>query len=287
MALALVCLNRLIRLKLAAPRIRESGTPTQLGLPWRKITFETANCKQLGAWLIPSQPRAPALVVLHGWGGNAEMMLPLAAPLHQAGYTLLLVDARNHGMSDGDTFSSLPRFAEDLEHAIDWLKGDSGIEPQSIGLIGHSVGAGAALLTASRRIDVAAVVSLAAFAHPESMMRRWLADKGIPFWPLGWYILKYVQYAIGWRFDDIAPCRTITQIACPVLIVHGSQDITVPVADAHRIYAARTHEQVRMLVVAGSHDEYPDIDPSLGNIVEFLNVTLKGAPGRLHRTSFR
>jgi predicted esterase len=28
--------------------------------------------------------------VLHGWGGNAQMMLPLARPLHEAGFALLL-----------------------------------------------------------------------------------------------------------------------------------------------------------------------------------------------------
>jgi pimeloyl-ACP methyl ester carboxylesterase len=32
-----------------------------------------------------------------------------------AGFTVLLIDARNHGGSDADTFSSIPRFAEDLD----------------------------------------------------------------------------------------------------------------------------------------------------------------------------
>jgi pimeloyl-ACP methyl ester carboxylesterase len=41
-------------------------------------------------------------------------MLPIAAPLRRAGLNVLRVDARNHGGSDSDTFSSLPRFAEDL-----------------------------------------------------------------------------------------------------------------------------------------------------------------------------
>lgn len=274
-ALAPLGLNALIRRGLAAPRVRETGTPESLGLPWRQVAIGTANGKRLGAWLIPAAPGAPALVILHGWGGNAEMMLPLATPLHRAGYTLLLVDARNHGMSDGDTFSSLPRFAEDLEHAIDWLKAEPGVAPASVGVIGHSVGAGAALLAASRRPDLAAVVSLAAFAHPEAMMRRWLAAKGIPWLPLGWYILRYVQHAIGWRFEAIAPCRTIARVACPVLIVHGSEDATVPLAEAYRIHAARAHERVRLLVLAGSHDEYRDIDQHLDQVVAFLDSALR------------
>ena len=46
------------------------------------------------------------------------MMLPLLAPLHLAGFSALLFDARCHDRSDEDDFTSLPRFAEDLECAL-------------------------------------------------------------------------------------------------------------------------------------------------------------------------
>ena len=201
-AVAMLILNRLIRVSLAAPRERESGVP--VGLPWREVKIPTARGKTLFGWFIPAGARAPALAVLHGWGGNAEMMLPLAKPLHKAGYALLFFDARSHGRSDGDSFASLPRFAEDLENALDWLHVQPEVNERLVGVIGHSVGAGAALLSASRRQDVVAAVSVAAFAHPAGIMRRWLQFKRIPFWPLGAYILYYVQRVIGHRFDDIA-----------------------------------------------------------------------------------
>jgi pimeloyl-ACP methyl ester carboxylesterase len=52
------------------------------------------------------------VAIMHGWGGNADHMLPFAALLHAAGHATLLLDARNHGSSDSDDFSSMPRFAE-------------------------------------------------------------------------------------------------------------------------------------------------------------------------------
>ena len=58
-----------------------------------------------------------------------------------------------------------------------------------LGVLGHSVGAGAALLVASRQPGLRAVVSIAAFAHPARMMRRWLAAKRIPYHPFGALIL--------------------------------------------------------------------------------------------------
>ena len=81
--------------------------------------------------------------------GNAALMLPLARPLHEAGYATLFVDARCHGASDDDSFASLPRFAEDLGAAVDWLRGRPEVAAGRVGVIGHSVGAGAALLLAS------------------------------------------------------------------------------------------------------------------------------------------
>ncbi|WP_284155119.1 alpha/beta hydrolase [Sulfuricystis thermophila] len=269
-----------IRRGLAAPRLIERSTPADLGLMFRSVAFPTNNGRTLRGWFIPAQRQtAPAVVLLHGWGGNAETMLPLADPLHRAGYAQLLFDARCHGMSDDDSFASLPRFAEDLEHALAWLRQQVGIDAARVAAIGHSVGAGACLLAAARGAPLAAVVSIAAFAHPEAMMRRWLAWKHIPYWPLGWAILGYVQHAIGHRFDAIAPVNTIRTVRCPVLLAHGTADETVPVEEVRQIFANRAHDAVELLLIAGSHDEYAEMDAGIDAVLEFLSRHLlaKGA----------
>ena len=275
--LAVPVVNRRIRASLAAPRLRETGVPD--GLPWREVHIPTQRGKTLFGWFIPAGEAAPALAVVHGWGGNAEMMLPLAEPLHEAGYAALFFDARSHGRSDGDSFASLPRFAEDLEHVVDWLQGQREVDASRVGVIGHSVGAGAALLLASRRPDLAAAVSLAAFAHPAGIMRRWLKLKRIPYWPLGAYILHYVQYVIGHRFDDIAPCYTIRSANCPVLLAHGTDDQMVPVSEAQEIYANRRDERVHLLLMPGSHDEYGEIERHIGTVIGFLDAAMRDSSG--------
>ncbi len=146
--------------------------------------------------------------------------------------------------------------------------------PERVGVLGHSVGAGAALLLASLRDDLAAVISLAAFAHPAAMMRRWLAGKGFPYFPVGAYILWYVQRVIGHRFDDIAPCHTIARVRCPVLIAHGCDDGVVPVSEAEQIYASRGAARARLLLMPGSHDEYADLERNLGAVVGFLDEAM-------------
>jgi len=142
-------------------------------------------------------------------------MWPVVPPLHKAGFAVLLLDARCHGRSDDDSFTSMPRFAEDIAAGLDWLKRQPGIAADQLALLGHSVGASAALLHASRRRDFRAVVSLSAFAHPRELMRRFLSEKRIPYPALGWYVLRHVQHVIGTDFDAIAPIHTISNVRVP------------------------------------------------------------------------
>ncbi|WP_415259227.1 alpha/beta hydrolase [Thauera phenylacetica] len=282
-----------IRKGLAAPRVPHHTEPSALGLAFETLRIGTENGKSLHAWFIPGPARAavaeaeaataaaPAVLVMHGWGGNAALMLPLARPLHEAGYATLFVDARCHGASDDDSFASLPRFAEDTEHAFAWLSTRAGVDPARIALLGHSVGAGAVLFAASRTPQVAAVVSVAAFSHPAAMMRRWLAAKRIPEKPIGRYILDYVQKTIGHRFDDIAPVTTIARIRRPVLLVHGADDEVVPIDEAMQIYAMRGDTPVELMTLTGDHESFADLEHHMGRLVGFLDRVLAVGPSGL------
>lgn len=271
-------LHHAVHRGLAPERVVETGSPSDFGLPYREVRFATSNGRQLFGWFLPptAPGRAPAVAILHGWGGNAQMMLPLARPLHEAGFAVLLFDARCHGRSDEDSFASMPRFAEDLAHALDWLAARPDVDAGRVSVVGHSVGAAASLLVASRRDGLAAVVSLAAFAHPKPMMRRWLAAKGLPWQPVGRLIVRYVEHVIGHRFDDIAPTATIRRVRCPTLLLHGGDDATVPAEEARLIHAARSGEHVRLRIVAGGHEDFGDEKDMAGEIAEVIRF-LRGA----------
>jgi dipeptidyl aminopeptidase/acylaminoacyl peptidase len=260
---------------LRAPRVPHAQGPLDLGLPAdgvREVEIDGLRGKRLFAWLVtPDEAVArplPAVLVMHGWGSNAAMMLPVVSPLRAAGFAVLLLDARCHGRSDDEDFASMPRFAEDNFSGLAFLRAQPGIAADRIALIGHSVGAAATLLHASRRHDVRAVVSLSAFAHPREVMRRWMAAKRVPYPVLGWYVLRHVEHVIGASFDDIAPLATIVRATCPVLLVHGRQDTAVPFADAERLAAAAP--RVTLLAVDGDHDLRDALSPHTAELVAFL-----------------
>lgn len=265
---------------LAAPRLAHDITPADLDLPRetaQEIRLPGPGGKSLFAWLVmPATPGPhPAVLVMHGWGANASMMLQIASPLHAAGYAVLFVDARCHGQSDDDRFTSMPRFAEDIAAGLAYLRTRPEIAPDAIALLGHSVGAGAVLLHAARKDDVCAVISLSAFAHPREVMRAWMAQYHIPFAVIGQYVLRHVERVIGARFDEIAPINTVAQVRCPLLLVHGRDDTTVAFADALRLQAAQPAAQ--LLAVPGDHDLRETLRPHSGELVAFLDRACKPA----------
>ncbi len=273
-------LRRLVHLGivrgLRAPRVPHGHVRNGFGLASdrvRQVRIRTAGGKHLVAWMVlPSDVSVtpvPAVLVMHGWGANASMMGPVVPPLHAAGFAVLLLDARCHGHSDDETFTSMPRFAEDIAAGLVWLRQQPEVAANQRGLLGHSVGAAAALLHAAHHSDVRAVVSLSAFAHPAEMMRRFMAEKRIPHRPLGWYVMRHVQQVIGVGFDEIAPLKTLPAASCPTLLVHGIQDRTVPVEDAYRLLA--TSSEVRLLLVEGDHDLREALVPHAPALVNFLN----------------
>lgn len=234
------------------------------------------------AWLALPQAASvecPAAVVVavHGWGANASTLSPMVDPLVRAGMAVVLFDAASHGHSSAEEFSSLPRFAEDLASVLDSLRDLPAVDARRVALLGHSVGAAAVLLHAARYRDVRAIASLSAFANPREVMERWMQAHHIPRRWIGTAILEHVQDVIGERFDRIAPEHQLPGIDCPVLLVHGAQDRTVPLSDALRLRAALRRGD--LLVVDGDHDLRLSLKRYTDHLVRFFSAHLEVSAG--------
>ncbi len=65
---------------------------------------------------------------------------------------------------------------------------------------------------------------------------------------------------------------------CPVLLVHGTDDQTVPFDDARRLHAAGLPGTVSCLAVPGGHDPSDALEEYLPQLVAFLQQSF--AAGR-------
>lgn len=246
--------------------------PQALGLSAERVRIPTCGGKTLAASFFLPHPGTPVVILVHGWGVNSSHLLFMVPRLLEQGLNAVVFDARCHGLSDDDGFASLPRFAEDTEAVIEAL-GQRG--HQDIILLGHSVGAGAVLLAASRNPGLRAVISLSAFSHPEAMMNGWLAERGIRRWPWGVIINRGVEWFIGHRFNDIAPQTTVARITVPLLLVHGEQDDVVPLSDLQRLADANPGASLMVLPGVG-HNDPEGFARHAGQIMDWLRPHLSG-----------
>jgi uncharacterized protein len=271
-------LLRSLLLRLYRLPVRTSHmTPADLDLDAHDVEFATVDGTRLRGWFLPARDADddgthPVVVVMHGWASAAEDLLPAAPAVIEAGHSMLFIDARGHGRSDAAEFMSMPRFAEDLEAGIAWLRERPDVDADRIALVGHSVGAGAALLVASRDPHIAAVVSIASMAHPREMIGRSFRRYRAPAW-LVRMALGTIERTIGHRFDDFAPLHTIAGTQVPVLVLHGLDDRTVPLGDAERLAASGPSATLR-LVPGADHHSLDGFLPILPEVVEHLRDAL-------------
>ena len=202
--------------------------PSSLGIAFEAISIPTANQKNLYGWWIPNPTgtKKPVIVLVHGWTRNVQRMLPYIKMLHHD-FDLLAFDSRSHGSSDVDTYSSMPRFAEDILSTVKYI--DANYPGRQIGILGLSMGGAASIYAASKQPQIRAVATVGAFAHPADVMRLEFKKRHIPYFPLVWLLFEYMQFIMKDRFDDIAPENNIARSAANFLIIHGTEDQTAPI----------------------------------------------------------
>lgn len=262
-AAAVVAAPRIFRRAFEPPERPINGVPADHGLDGSELWIDGPRGRRLHAWWIPAGAPAPAVIVLHGWGGNSSDMLPIGPGLYESGFHALFVDARKHGLSDDEDFMSMPRFAEDLEASIAALLGRDDVA--GIGVIGHSVGAAASIFAASRNPAIDAVVAVASFAHPAEMMRENFPFPG----PVTRLLLWAIERMIGHQYDDIAPRNRIADVAVPVMLVHGDADSVIPLRDSIDLHK-RLPESELVVVPGGTHSELDAFEPYFPVVDEFL-----------------
>ena len=213
-----------------------SVTPDRFGLPFNEIKIK-ATKGQLTGWYIPAQKNnAPAIVMLHGWGGSAGDLLPFAQLFHEKGFNVLLPNASGHADSDMLGRSDMLRFSRDLESSLDWLKVRDEVDANRVMLMGHSIAGAAALLLGTHRHDFVGIITIGVFAHSRQLLKNWIQHcTQFPFWPFGYLAILFKQFQLGFSYDQIAPENTIATQSAPVLMIHGERDEVVPVKDAYKI----------------------------------------------------
>lgn len=182
-------------------------------------------------------PHAPIALLVHGWGGHARQMLPLAESLAQQGLRPVLLEMPAHGASKG-TVSNLPQFARAIEYAVGRLAQEG---HQVRVLAAHSLGANAAAFATSRGLAVDRLVLLAPPASPREYTRYFAHVFGLSEATRA-AMQRRVEVREAILMQQLEPPHVGPRIRVPTLVVHDREDSINGFADgqayAHAIRGA-------------------------------------------------
>lgn len=176
------------------------------------------------------------------------------------GFAACIFNFRGTGESGGDF--SLPGWVEDLsavlEKAASGRDAFQGCDPARLALMGFSGGGAVSIVCAARRPGLRALVSVSSPADFSHLLTR----EGI-----GGFIAHARRIGIirdpafppseEEYYEGMNACRPVEVVSrvspTPLLIVHGSEDETVPVGEAHLLYEAAKEPKELYVVHGGGH----------------------------------
>jgi predicted alpha/beta-fold hydrolase len=204
------------------------------------ISMNAGDGTTLRAWSIrPAKWNGGAVILLHGHTGNRAGMLGYADIMLRHGYSVLLPDARAHGLSGGSVATYGVMEADDVRRWYDWIAPAE--SPRCIYGLGESMGA-AQLLNSLRPISdgqqpgFCAVVAESPFASFREASYDRLGDKLHGGALAGRTLLRpavdagflYARLMYGINFELASPEDAVAASSVPVLLIHGLKDTNLP-----------------------------------------------------------
>jgi pimeloyl-ACP methyl ester carboxylesterase len=220
-----------------------------------------------------TRPRS-AVVIVHGFKGFRQFGAwpALARAFALAGHAAVNFDFSHNGIDEAGEFTRLDLFRlnthsrerSELRAVVDALVSGrlSGYPIERVGLLGHSRGGAAAIIASAEDPRIRALVTLASIGEigarwsPEQiaawkrgedvLVENARTGQQMPLSPEYWKDLQNHRV----RFDLAAAAA---RVKVPWLIVHGDEDTTVPLAEAHLLFEAAGDNAELMVVEGADH----------------------------------
>src|SRR5690242_4436986 len=264
---------RPIRRELTPDLIREAEASFALTHSHREdFDVRTADGVHLRGWTVtPPDPNGSWVLLFHGVADNRVGVIGQSEFLLRAGYSVIMMDARGHGASEGPiaTYGWLERndtravidalFASEAERYANVQRSnvfppgsrDEAGPPYHIFVLGESMGAGIALQSGAADPRIEAVVAEASFANLREAAYDYAGLRKSPWLgksllrPFTWTLLYLGEKLTGFPLAEFSPMKAVASRAFPVLLICDEKDEALPCRHTQMIYdAARGPKQL-------------------------------------------
>lgn len=212
---------------------------------WLPVTTTAGQTERIHGWWIPAtQSNGRVLLYLHGNGINIGANVAHAHRFHQMGFSVLLIDYRGYGRSEG-AFPSEATVYQDAAVAWDYLVNQRRIDPSQIFIYGHSLGGAIAIHLALQQPNAAGLIVESSFTSIRAMIDFQRAYRIFP-----------VDLILRQRFDSMS---RVNALQIPVLFIHGTADWQVPAQMSEQLYAAAPEPKQLILIPGAGHNNVAEV----------------------------
>ncbi len=226
-------------------------TPTDVGMDYQDVFIETTDGVTLHGWFIAGRS-SQVLLFFHGNAGNISHRLDSIRQFQDLGLSVLIVDYRGYGQSEGRTTER--GIYRDADAAWRYLIEDRDIVASDILIFGRSLGASVAARLAAQHQPLALIVESSFTSVPD------IAQELYPWLPARW--LSRLSHATR---------EYVRDVQCPILVVHSRDDEIIPFRHGEEIFAS-ANEPRTLLAIRGTHNDafLQDARNYIGGLRAFL-----------------
>jgi pimeloyl-ACP methyl ester carboxylesterase len=215
---------------------------------------------RLRGWKVhPAAANGDWVLLFHGVSDNRVGMIGQAELLLRHGYSLVMMDARGHGASDGAMVTYGWSERHDVQAIVDALLASE--RPHCLFASGESMGASVALQAAAIEPRIEAVVAESAFRDLREVSYDYAGLRLSPLVgktllrPVAIFGLRAAEREGGFRAEDVSPEKAVAARAFPVLLICGLDDRNIPARHTRAIYAAAAGPKQIWLVPGAGHTQ--------------------------------
>jgi len=226
----------------------------------KKVFFTNQQKETLSGVLhLPHKETTKAVIVCHGFGSTKDALwIPkLCDTLAKQSYAALRFDFSGNGASEGSfSDADCEKEQQDLASALAFLKKQG---YHSFATIGHSMGGTVVLMHAPTARPVKAVIAIAAAIHTKKVEGRLLTDNQKKELRQHGKVTITIHdkphtltTAFFTAFEQQNVLKSMAAISAPLLLIHGSDDHTIPLEESTAAQKAVPHLKLTV-IEGGSH----------------------------------
>lgn len=222
--------------------------------PPEPISFYAADGMRLDGSFFPGT-HGDAVIMCHGFRACSLDLMGAAAELNAKGHSVLLFDFRGHGKSEGKRSSIGYKERSDLVAAVQYVQNRTEVDPERIGVLGISMGAATAILTAAECPTIKAVVADSSFATLRDVVYQGFRNSfKLPAPLVAGPLLMFSEMFSGFRTSQVRPIDAVSAIAPrPIMFIHSHADDLIHYSHCDRLFEAAAEPKQQWLVESASH----------------------------------